>query len=131
MDGKDIGELNAVNENFIVVRRGFINVHHYYIPIHKIKGWDRDVLLLKITETEVKSKYEKDVLPDPSRYRVKDYPYYDATNYPELLIVQPLHKKFIFIAPPNPDMSPVYKCDLCNGTMLSGEELSKHISSQH
>lgn len=77
---------------------------------------------LKITESEAKSKYEKDIVPDPSRHYVKDYPYYAATNYPELLI---------FTAPPISDMPAVYKCDLCDTTVQSGEELSKHVVSHH
>jgi hypothetical protein len=86
---------------------------------------------LKITESEAKSKYEKDIVPDPSRYYVKDYPYYAATNYPELLIIQPRHIRPVFIAPPTSDMPAVYKCHLCDTTVQSGEELSKHVVSHH
>lgn len=92
VDDIDIGDIDAVNIDFIVVKRGFVNVHYYYIPIHRVEGWDGHVMWLKITESEAKSKYEKDIVPDPSRYYVKDYPYYAATNYPELLIIQPRHK---------------------------------------
>jgi hypothetical protein len=131
VDDVDIGDINAVNVDFIVVKRGFVNVHYYYIPIHRVEGWDGHVLWLKITETEAKTKYEKDMVPNPSRYYVKDYPHYAATNYPELLIIQPKHKRPIFTAPPTPDMPTVYKCDLCDTIMQSGEELSKHVASQH
>jgi hypothetical protein len=91
-----------------------------------VEGWDGLVLWLKITETEAKSKYEKDLVPDPSRHYVKDYPYYNATNYPELLIIQPRYKRPIFTAPSTSAKPAVYKCDLCNTLLESGEELSKH-----
>ena len=74
---------------------------------------------------------QKDMMPDPSRYYVKDYPYYAATNYPELLIIQPRHKRPVFTAPTAPDIPPVHKCDLCGTTLQSGEDLSKHVVSQH
>jgi hypothetical protein len=46
-------------------------------------------------------------VPDPSRYYVKDYPYYAATNYPELLIIRPRHKKAVFTAPV-PQICPLF-----------------------
>ena len=54
-DDIDIGDIDAVSRDFIVIKRGFINVHHYYIPINKVEGWDGNVLWLKITESEVKA----------------------------------------------------------------------------
>ena len=43
-------------------------MHYYYIPMSKVEGWDGHVLWLKITEEEVKRKYERDLIPDPTRY---------------------------------------------------------------
>ena len=83
-DDVDIGDIEAVSRDFVVIKRGFINVHYYYVPISKIEGWDEDVLWLKITEDEVKRNYERDVVPDPSRYYVKEYPYYSTSYYPAL-----------------------------------------------
>ena len=53
-DDQDIGDIEAVSRDFIVVKRGFVNVHHYYIPVARVDGWDGDVLWLKMTEEEVK-----------------------------------------------------------------------------
>ncbi len=36
-DDVDIGDLEAVNKNFVVVKRGFVNIHYYYIPQSKVK----------------------------------------------------------------------------------------------
>jgi hypothetical protein len=47
-DDVDIGEIEAINRDFLVVKRGFINVHCYYIPITKVEGWDGHVVWLKI-----------------------------------------------------------------------------------
>ena len=37
-DDVDIGDIAAVSRDFIVVKRGFVNVHYYYIPIGKVEG---------------------------------------------------------------------------------------------
>ncbi len=58
-DDVDIGDIDAVSRDFVVVKRGFINVHYYYVPISKVEGWDGHVLWLKITEEEVKRNYER------------------------------------------------------------------------
>jgi hypothetical protein len=31
-DDIDIGDIDAVNRNFVVVKRGFLKLHYYYIP---------------------------------------------------------------------------------------------------
>ena len=52
-DDVDIGDIEAVNKNFVVVKRGLVNIHYYYIPQSKVEEWDRYALWLKITEDEV------------------------------------------------------------------------------
>src|ERR687883_1754567 len=65
-DDQDIGDIEAVNREFIVVKRGFVNVHRYFIPANKIEGWDGNVLWLKITEDELKRKNNKMMRQDLS-----------------------------------------------------------------
>src|SRR5919109_5537755 len=77
IDDQDIGDIEAVNREFVVVKRGFVNVHRYFIPADKVEGWDGHVVWLKITEDEVKRKYQKDdAIPDPTRYLTKDFENY-------------------------------------------------------
>ncbi len=64
-DDLDIGDIYAVSRNFIVVKRGFINVHSYYIPISKVEGWDGYVHWSRITEEGVKRSYKREKIPDP------------------------------------------------------------------
>jgi hypothetical protein len=49
-DDVDIGDIDAISHDFVVVKRGYINEHYYYIPITKVEGWDGEVLWLKIKE---------------------------------------------------------------------------------
>jgi hypothetical protein len=87
-DDVDIGDIAAVSRDLVVVKRGFVNVHYYNIPIGKVEGWDGSVLWLKVPEEYVKRSYERDMVPDPSRYYVKDFPGYTAI-YPEVEIIMP------------------------------------------
>lgn len=131
-DDIDIGDIDAVSRDFIVVKRGYVNIHYYYIPISKVEGWDGHVLWLKIKEDEVKRNYQIDIVPDPSRYYVKDYPYYNAAFYPKVIIIQPRYKRPVYTTPPAPETPRTYICDLCKvATFSDEEELSKHIAEQH
>jgi hypothetical protein len=128
-DDIDIGDIHAVNRDFVVVKRGFVNTHYYYIPITKIEGWDGHVLWIKSIESEITGNYER----DPRRYYIKDYPYYNPAYLPELLLIQARYRPTPYRseAPPGPDEPIVYECDLCTTSFESEDELSKHIVSQH
>jgi hypothetical protein len=76
-DDVDIGDIEATNKNTIVVKRGIIHVHYYYIPIEVVEGWDEQVVWLTITEKEVKEKYERDNEPDTANYYTKNQGYDD------------------------------------------------------
>jgi hypothetical protein len=55
------------------------------------EGWDSNVLWLSVTEDEVKTNYERKIVPDPSRYYIKDYPLY-STQFSELRLIPPKYK---------------------------------------
>ncbi|MGI0050915.1 MAG: C2H2-type zinc finger protein [Nitrososphaeraceae archaeon] len=131
-DDIDIGDIYAVSRNFIVIKRGFVNVHYYYIPIKKVEGWDGNVLWLKITETEVKDSYERDTIPDPNQYYIKEYPYYTGFtgyNYPLPMISRRYleSNQDTKKSPPDQNVPKIYKCDLCDKTFNSDDELDKHM----
>jgi hypothetical protein len=133
-DDIDIGDIYAVSRNLVVVKRGFLNVHYYYIPIKKVEGWDGNVLWLKITEQEVKEKYERDTIPDPNQYFVKEYPYYagfTGYNYPLPVIVRryPEPYQYVTKSVPEKNVPRIYKCVLCEETFESENELDKHMDS--
>jgi hypothetical protein len=136
-DDADIDDIEAVNRDFIVVKRGFLNIHYYYIPISKAEGWDGHVLWLKITEDEVKRSYERDARPDPTRYYVKDYPMYTRAYYPDLSMIPAklATTPFSTIPPVSPissDIPPlIYGCDLCNTSFDTEEELNIHVTLNH
>ncbi len=142
-DDQDIGDIEAVSRNFVVVKRGFVNIHRYYIPIDKVEGWDGNVIWLKITEEEVKKNYERsNISPNPLRYNLKDQPpVYSGATYPELFLIPapypkelpPDEKETIGETTPTTTSSEAErkKCDLCNEYLQSEDELSQHVRAQH
>ena len=132
-DDIDIGDIDALSRDFIVVKRGYINEHYYYIPITKVQGWDGNVLWLKIREDEVKSKYERQIVPDSSRYYIKgDYSEY-STTFPELKTIPPKYekpsRKAAIIPPDDPNRQ--YGCALCEKLFKTQDELSNHVATAH
>lgn len=112
-DDVDIGDIAAVSCDLIIVKRGFVNVHYYNIPIGKVEGWDGSVLWLKVPEEYVKRSYERDVVPDPSRYYVKDFPGYTAI-YPEVEIIMPKYSRPVYTTKnTTPEDFREYLCELC------------------
>ncbi len=134
-DDQDIGDIEAVNREFIVVKRGFVNVHRYYIPADKIDGWDGNVLWLKISEEEIKRKYQRDdAVPDPTRYLIKDYEsFYRYTVYPPIGWTPARYAPLPYPMPPasSYEQPLAYKCDLCDTTFSDDHELNKHVSTSH
>ena len=141
-DDVDIGDIDAVSRDFIVVKRGFVNIHYYYIPVSKVEGWDGNVLWLKITEEEVIRKYERDdIVPDPSRYYVKDYPMYTTVYYPELIMIpskytRPTYKFYYcyychyeYKQPPDNVSPSIAATYVMNQSLKTEDELSSHLAA--
>ena len=146
-DDIDIGDIDAVSRDFVVVKRGFVNIHYYYIPLTKVEGWDGNVLWLAIPEEKVVTKYEReDLPPDPSRYYVKDYPTYYPSYYPELVIIPSRFTmpSYSYAATATPtydtdrqqpaatETRHAFICDLCTKSVFKSEdELANHVSAYH
>ncbi len=58
-DNIDIGDVDKVGNEFIVVREGFANVHLYYIPKKYIIKYDGSSLWLNLSSTVASSKFER------------------------------------------------------------------------
>jgi hypothetical protein len=130
-DDTDIGNVYAISKNFIVIKRGLINVHYYYLPISQIEGWDGKVLWLTITEEQVKNNYERDITPDPLNYYMVEYPGY-GMQVP-LPLIPPKEPKYEekMNEPPSGDVPRVYSCPLCNEVYQSEDELGNHVAADH
>jgi hypothetical protein len=138
-DDQDIGDIEAVSRNFIVVKRGLINVHRYYIPLHKVEGWDGKVVWLNITEEAIRSNYERDVRPDPYNYHYSSAPKVDPSNVvrrfqinmPKIPPRTQEERPFLISETPSSQENRVLVCNLCNATFESDDELGSHVESIH
>lgn len=131
-DEKDIGDIFAINNFFIVVKEGFINTHYYYIPMEKVEGWDGYALWLKINKNEV-SNYERDTFPDSTRYYVKGVSYENFPPYvPQPQLIPRRYRGPNFDKNIDKSESEVkYKCDLCNIQYEKEIDLRDHMSDYH
>jgi hypothetical protein len=130
-DDVDVGDIDALSRDFIVIKRGYLNEHYYYVPVTRVEGWDGKVLWLNVTEEQVKTNYERKIVPDPSRYYIKDYPMY-SMQFPELRTIPPKYKRpnrsAAVISPGDPRK---YGCALCDEIFKTQQELSDHVASAH
>lgn len=138
-DDQDIGDIEAVSRNLIVVKKGLVNVHRYYIPLHRVEGWDGKVVWLKIPEDVVKANYERDAAPDPYNYHYSSAPTVDPSNVvrrfqinmPKIPPRAHEEKPFLVSRESSGEEERVFLCNLCNATFKTDDELSSHIESTH
>ena len=60
---EDLGEVQEVGSNYVLVQKGLLNKEKFYIPKDKVENYDGDKLRFRITEAEVQSKYMGDSPP--------------------------------------------------------------------
>ncbi len=136
-DDKDIGDIEAISKDLIVVKQGLVNVRRYFIPVNKVEGWDGHVVWLKITEDEVKKNYKRDHIPDPNDFYIQGYPYtktnkYTSAYFPKMPIIPEKSKTMTYtVSPLSTDKTSSYKCVLCDAKLGSEDYLGSHISTEH
>ena len=54
---EDLGEVQEVGSNYILVQKGLLNKEKFYIPKDNVESYDGDKLRFSISEAEVQSKY--------------------------------------------------------------------------
>jgi hypothetical protein len=138
-DDQDIGDIEAVSRNFIVIKKGLVNVHRYYIPLHRVEGWDGKVVWLKIAEDAVKANYERNAAPDPYKYHYSSAPTVDPSNVvrrfqinmPKIPPRGQEEKPFLVSQESSGNEERAFLCNLCNTAFKTDDELSSHIESTH
>ena len=138
-DDQDIGDIEAVSRNFIVVKKGLVNIHRYYIPLHRVEGWDGKVVWIKIPEEEVKTNYERDAAPDPYNYHYSSAPTVDPANVvrrfqinmPKIPPRAQEDRPFLVSQGSTRQEDQVLLCNLCNASFRTDDELSTHVESSH
>jgi uncharacterized protein (TIGR02271 family) len=60
---EDLGEVQKVDDIYVLVQKGLINKERFHIPQDEVESYDGDVLRFKLSEDEIRSKYLGDVDP--------------------------------------------------------------------
>jgi uncharacterized protein (TIGR02271 family) len=63
---EDLGEVQEVGDNYVLVQRGMINKDKFYIPRDMVESYDGDVLRFSISEEDAKSRFLGDYPPSSS-----------------------------------------------------------------
>jgi uncharacterized protein (TIGR02271 family) len=63
---EDLGEVQEVTQNYVLVQRGMINKEKFYIPIDMAESYDGDVLRFSISEEDAKARFMGDHPPSSS-----------------------------------------------------------------
>jgi uncharacterized protein (TIGR02271 family) len=66
-DDEDLGEVQEVGPNYVLVQKGMINKEKFYIPKDMADSYDGTVLHFRISEEDAKSRYMRDTPPPPSQ----------------------------------------------------------------
>ncbi|HET7391097.1 MAG TPA: hypothetical protein VFJ51_09760 [Nitrososphaeraceae archaeon] len=68
-DDIDIGDIETVGNEFIVVREGDVKIHHYYIPKSYITNYDGSSLTIDAPSGLVSGKFERETEPTPEEIK--------------------------------------------------------------
>jgi uncharacterized protein (TIGR02271 family) len=60
---EDLGEVQEVGQDYVLVQRGMINKDKFYIPKDMVESYDGDVLRFSISEEDAKSRFLGDYPP--------------------------------------------------------------------
>ena len=68
-DNIDIGDVETVGNEFIVIREGDVKIHHYYIPKSYITNYDGSSLWIDAPSGLVSAKFERETEPTPEELK--------------------------------------------------------------
>jgi len=69
-DDVDVGDVDRVGNDVLIVRDGVVNVHMYYIPKKHIENYDGSYIWLKLPSTLLSAKYERKTEPSPAELQL-------------------------------------------------------------
>jgi hypothetical protein len=79
-DGKDVGEIKEVSQNFLRLEKGTVKKDKFWIPKYVADAYDGKVLWLLIDEEEILGKYHHGSEPPGDQY-ARDFETFKTTPY--------------------------------------------------
>ena len=68
VNNEDLGEVQEVADDYVLVQRGLINKEKFYIPQSEAESYDGFIVIFRISEEEIINKYKSDLPPPPSSF---------------------------------------------------------------
>ena len=136
---EQLGHVEAVSRNFLVVKKGLVKVRRFYVPLTQVQGWDGKAVWLKVTEEEAATKYEKDRRPDPYVYHFSSAQQTETSdavtdfwiNMPTIDRTYEEDGPFVTAQERSVEEPIIHLCDLCDAKFRSESELDDHVASHH
>jgi uncharacterized protein (TIGR02271 family) len=67
---EDLGEVQEVGQDYVLVQRGMLNKEKFYVPRDLVESYDGNVLRFRISEEDAKSRFLRDSpIPSSEAYR--------------------------------------------------------------
>ncbi len=80
-DGKDLGEIKEVSENYLHMEKGTIHKERFWIPKYIADAFDGKTLWLLMEEEELRGKYQYGKEPPSGDQYSKDFEIFKGTRY--------------------------------------------------
>ena len=58
INNEDFGEIQDIQDNYVLVQRGIINKEQFYIPKDQAESYDGNVLKFRLSEYDLKTRYK-------------------------------------------------------------------------
>ena len=80
-DGKNLGEIKEVSENYLHIEKGTVRKEKLWIPKYIADAFDGKTLWLLIAEEELRGKYQYGKEPPPGDEYAKEFESFKGTPY--------------------------------------------------
>ena len=80
-DGKNLGEIKEVSENYLHIEKGTVRKEKLWIPKYIADAFDGKTLWLLIAEEELRGKYQYGKEPTPGDEYAKEFESFKGTPY--------------------------------------------------
>lgn len=79
-DGKDLGEIDKISQNYIKLEKGHIKKEKFWVPKYLADAFDGKVLWLLAGEEEIRAKFQYGEEPSAGQYE-KDFSSFKTSSY--------------------------------------------------
>jgi|GEM_PF-305794 len=80
-DGKDVGKIKKVSENYLLLQKGKVRKHRFWIPKYIADAFDGKTLWLLLSEVEVRGKYQYGKEPPAGEKYSREFESFKGTPF--------------------------------------------------